>query len=389
MSAVRRVAIMIDLQWPVKHHQAIYTGTQRYARERGNWECTVDLYAGEGLHERRGQSEYDGVIARATRQLAVRARRSGVPVVNVWRNAPVKNLPSVFPDPAAAGRMAAEHLMARGLRQFGFLGYRNEGVTRLQMSAFQATVSAAGFPCSTLLVSLDHGESAAAWRKFRGELQQWVDTWPRPIGVGISYDLLARYLAAVCQRKFVRVPDDAALVGNHNELILCLHPEPALSSIEYGFEEIGYRAALLLDQLMDGAPPPKEPLMIPPVELVARQSTDVFAVSDPLVARAMRFMAEHGDQPLRIDDVAAHVHVTRRTLERRFHNSVGRTMAGEITRLRVECVKRQLAETDSPLKVLAARLGFLDDARLCEVFRRVVGMTPGEFRRRCRKLAED
>jgi len=137
---------------------------------------------------------------------------------------------------------------------------------------------------------------------------------------------------------------------------------------------------------MDGAKPPKKPLLVEPAELVARQSTDVFAVSDPTVARAMRFISEHGHGQLRVGAVARHVCVARRTLELRFRDAVGRTVSGKIARLRVERVKRQLAESDAPLKVLAARLGFRNEQRLCEAFRRVEGITPGEYRRR-RKLA--
>ena len=84
-------------------------------------------------------------------------------------------------------------------------------------------------------------------------------------------------------------------------------------------------------------------------------------------------------------DVAKHVHMTCRTLERRFHVLVGRTIAGEIARLRIERVKRQLAESDERIKTLATRLGYSSAKRLCEVFRHMEGVTPGEFRRQRRK----
>jgi LacI family transcriptional regulator len=325
MAAFRRVAIMIDLQWPLNYHQDVFAGTQRYARERGDRECVVDLYACESLRAGRGRSAYDGVVARATPRLVARAKRARVPVVNVWLNSPARNVPSVFHDVEASGRMAAKHLMARGLRQFGHLGYFRDRTSRLQAGVFRAAVSAAGFPCSFHLAPMECARHAAVWKKFQAGLEQWIDSWECPIGVCVAHDVLARYLATVCQRRKVRVPDDAAMISTYNERIICLHPEPSLSSIDFGFEEIGFRAAALLDRLMAGARPPKKPVLVEPVELAARQSTDVFAVGDPVVARAMRFIAENGNGPLRVGDVADHVHVGRRTLERRFRRALGRT----------------------------------------------------------------
>ena len=382
MSTIRRVAVAIDLQWTLKHHQAVYAGIQRYAREHGTWTCTVDLYAGESLHARPAPSNYDGVITRATRRLATRAKRAGVPVVNVWMNSSVRNLPLVCPDYGAGGRKAAEHLMARGLTQFGMLSYLDDRACRLEEQAFRAALAAAGHDCAVHPIKRGYDASAAKWNRFIAGLDAWVETWPRPIGVFVAHDILARYLVNVCEGRQVRVPDDAALLGCYNEPSICLHPEPALSSIDFGFEEVGYRAAALLEELMDGAEPPGEPLIAGTVELIARQSTDVFAVADPLVTRAMRFISEHSDGALRIDDVAQHVHTTRRTLERRFRSTTGHTIAGEMTRLRIERLKRHLVANDEPLKALAKRLGFRDDTSLCEAFRRAEGMTPGEYRRR-------
>jgi len=381
MPAFRRVAIMIDLEWPLRHHLDIFAGTQRYAKERGDWECVVDPHAAQHLHAGRKQSRYDGVVARATLQLAERAKRARVPVVNVWLNSPVRNLPSVWFSPLEAGRMAAEHMLARGLRHFGTYTYQRDRVGRLLHEGFSRTVTAAGFSCALHTSSRQPSLTAACWNRSQQELESWLERLPRPTGICAMTDLAARYVAAACVRKKIRVPDEVAIIGTGNELIISLNPEPALTSIDFGFEEIGYQAAKLLDEMMDGAKPPAQPLVMSPRDLIPRQSTDVFAVNDLIVSRAMRFIAEHGDDRITVLDVANHVHTTRRTLERRFQNHVGRTISGEITRLRIERAKRQLVESDVPIKTLASRLGFHDSKRLCETFRRIEGTSPGEYRK--------
>jgi len=382
MGGTRRVAVMIDLNWPYKHHHAVFVGIHRYARRRG-WDCVVDPHADERLGP--GRPAYDGVIARATARLAERARVAGVPVVNVWQNSPARRLPAVFHDAAAAGRASGRHLLARGFRHFGFLGFRRDRHALHLLQGFRAAIRAAGFPCAVRRVNLSYARSASTWKAFNAGLEAWVASLRRPVGILVSHDLLCRYLADVCRRVGLEVPNDVSLIGSGNELAICSHPDPTLTSFEYGYERIGMRAAEMLDRLMRGGKPPARPVRVPPAELVVRRSTSVFAVDDPVVARALRFVAEHSHEPIRVADVAAAAHATRRTLERRFRRHLDRSVAGEITRMRVERARRLLVEVDAPIKVLAEESGFSDARRMCAVFRRLEGISPGAYRRQRRR----
>ena len=121
----RRVAISIDMDWGYKRHVETYAGCQSYADKAG-WDCTIHPAPDRAIRSRSGSPPYDGIIARATEALATAAQKAGIPIVNVWLNSPVKNLPSVFPDFEASGIMAAEHLLSRGFRQFGYLGFTRD-----------------------------------------------------------------------------------------------------------------------------------------------------------------------------------------------------------------------------------------------------------------------
>lgn len=382
----RRVAFMLDLDWPFKRHHGVFAGTQEYAREHDRWECILDAHPERTLEKRRGgRLVYDGIIARVEAPLGEAAKRLGVPIVNVWASSPVKDVPLVSPDFAAVGRMAAEHLMGRGFRHFGFLGFTRQRPNKASRKAFEETVRQAGYDCSAFMVPPRYAARANDWGVFNARLEKWIDSWQTPIGVNVSYDILCRYLACACARKGVPVPREAALLGTHNELIVCNHPEPSLSSIELGYERVGYRAAELLDAMMDGQPAPAKPILLEPAGLMARQSTDVLAVEDPLVGRALRFMAEHGHERIHVPDVATAAHVTRRTLERRFRRVLGRSINDEISRLRVERAKRLLIESRKPMKLLAGEAGFHNAVQMCAVFKRVEGITPSQYRREHRR----
>jgi len=123
MSKTRRVALMLEIEWGCKRHADVFAGVQQFAGRAG-WESVIDEYADDSLRE---GFPYDGVIARATKELLEPAAGRGVPVVNVWLSSPAAEaLPGVFPEWAAFGRMYAEHLVQRGLRRFATLGTRSD-----------------------------------------------------------------------------------------------------------------------------------------------------------------------------------------------------------------------------------------------------------------------
>jgi LacI family transcriptional regulator len=293
----------------------------------------------------------------------------------------------VFPDFEAAGAMAAEHLLSRGFRQFGYLGFSRDIDSRLQFAGFRGVTRREGFRCTVHRFARTRvAGKAPGWTAFVTGLEAWVDSWQPPIGVFVTQDLYCRYLIAVCRSKGLHVSQDVAIVGCHNETAICDSPPPSITSIDLGYAQIGYRAAALLDRWMEGEPPLAEPELVAPAELIPRQTTDSYAVDDPLVARALRFIAENGGKPIQVRDVAIAVATTRRTLERRFRESLGRGIAAEITRLCVERAKRRLVETDASMKTVARDSGFRTADLFYKVFARVEGLPPTRYRAKRRQV---
>jgi LacI family transcriptional regulator len=373
---------MLDLKWPYKRHTGIFAGTQQYAQEQG-WESIIDEYADDTLSARHSKAvPYDGIIARATRKLAQRAARLHVPLVNVWFSSPVwKMLPGVFADYPASGRLRAEHLLARGLRRFAGLTDYNERGMAQEMKAFAGTLAESGYACSIEKIPLDASSSLKHWRRTERTIAAWMDGWKLPIGVYVGGESDGRMVVQMCRNRGWRVPEDVAIVTGWNEEALCEHLRPTLTSLEVGYERIGYEAARLLDRLMSGERPPPEPILLPPRSIVVRESTDFFAVDDPLIAAALRFIAANSHTDIGPGDVARAVTAETRTLQRRFRKYLDRPIATEIRRVRVERAKRELAQSNRPLKEIARNAGFGKAMRMYEVFRRELGVTPSQYRR--------
>jgi LacI family transcriptional regulator len=389
MAAIRRVALMLEFEWAYKRHADVFAGAQRYVVEHG-WESTIDEYVDDTLAD---GPVYDGIIARANRRVVEAAARWRIPMVNVWATSPARErLPGVFPDWRAYGRMYAEHLLNRGIRRFAAVVSRPGRADELACEAFQTVVSEAGYHCKRAVIPLDFSRTQSRWRKMKQAIATAMDRWKLPIGVFAGADEVGRIAAQLCRSRGWRIPEDVAIVAGQNEETLCEHARPTLTSIELGFDRIGYEAARLLDKLMtekekangrggrNREAKPPEHLLIPPRALIVRESTDFSAVGDETVAAALRFISDNSHRPIGPDDVARAVLVHPKTLTNRFHQHLGRTIGKEIRRVRIERAKRELTLTDQSLDVIAQNVGFGERKRMYEVFKRELGVTPKQYR---------
>ena len=123
-------------------------------------------------------------------------------------------------------------------------------------------------------------------------------------------------------------------------------------------------------------------LLIPPQGLIVRESTDFYSVDDSIVSAALEFIAANSHRNIGQDDVAAAVSMTTRTLQNRFRKVLNRPVATVIRQVRIDRAKRELAQSDRSMAEIARNVGFSGPERLNEVFRRELGISPGEFRRR-------
>lgn len=381
------VGIMLELMWPFRRHLDVFAGTQRFAKEAGDWICDID----ESVHEDNQYSpsnlpSYDGLIARASAALAHRAQKAKVPLVNVWMNSPdADRLPGVFPDFAEVGRLACEHLHDRGFREFGCLSIPRERAHLLMVNSFHAAVENLGCHCNCAKSARFFHRNARSWARFQKMLDDWMSTWKPPIGVFVVFnDVTARYVVHACRRRGLRIPEDVALMTSTNEPTIGTMPPPSLSSVEVNYEHIGYQAAEILNDMMRKGKTTTGHHLVKPSGVLVRESTDFFAVNDEVVAFAMQYIEQHTRDRIAVDDVAAAARVSRRTLERRFQSRLGRSVAAEIRRLRILKAKRLLAETDLLIKQVARETGFRDPTRLHEIFVREEKTTPTEFRQNIR-----
>jgi LacI family transcriptional regulator len=287
-------------------------------------------------------------------------------------------LPKVFPrvgiDEHAVGRMAAEHFLERGFRQFAVAGMAGHVYSAQRLEGYRSALTTRGFDCTDLdpVVDLTNATQSIAPR---------LAELPRRTAIYCCNDTRAQHVIAAAEKIGRRVPEDLAVLGTDNDELTCLLVAPTLSSVMISGERIGQSAAELAARLADGHAPPREPILIPPSGIAERESTDVIAPTDPAVAIAMRILADRFAEPIDADQIVQGTAMSRRSLERRFRETLGHGIFETLRQIRVRQARHLLVSTDIPLKEIATRCGFSDQYRFSTVFRQLTGKAPGVYRR--------
>ncbi len=342
----------------------------------------LNLYAGDIPSGTLPQGAFldDVASARLDRKL----RKLGCQVVRVdLSQLPDDNLlPAIGEDRPASGRLAAEHFAERGFLHVGFVGY-GMGSNRAMFEAFRDR--AGELECHSLTFRrLTRKENALPRNEKqslrRQELMEWFKRVPKPIGLLGYGDTFAGRLCVAAQEAGFDIPTQIAVLAVGNNPWVCECAPVPMSAIDVGLERRAQAAVDLMQELLAGGPAPAEAVLMPPVGIEVRQSTDVLAVADPTVAGALRFMWDHLDLDLSVDDVADEMDVPRHRLERAFRAHLKRGVNAELRRRRLEVFRDKLLSTELPIADLAPMVGFRAPENLRRSFRKAYGMSAREYR---------
>lgn len=383
---LRQVALIMNVNKP--YDRKIIGGIARYVHSIGQWSLYVEedpLSKIPDLNQWKG----DGIIADLDDERVVKAvGGASVPIVGVGGAAQREgdDMPYVTTNNEAVARLAAEHLLERGFRSFAYCGVPRTAFNlwdEEREQVFARLVGEQGFECS---VFRGRHTTPRHWESLQQELMKWLGDLPRPVGLMACNDNRAHHVLEACRRVGLRVPEEVAILGVDNDELMCELAIPPLSSVIQGTDQMGYEAAALLDRMMQGKSIKANPrVVIDPVGIATRQSTDILAVSDPVVVESLRFIREHVGEPLQVSDVASHMHLSRSTLDTRFRETLHRTVSSEIQRLRLSRAQDLLRSTRMPLKQIATVSGYSTVQYMTAVFRRRLGQTPGQHAKMVRR----
>jgi len=364
-------------------HHGFYRGAARYAAEH-DWHVVADMiydatipvgWRGDGILSFVGHWD----------DLAKYVTSAGVPVVEISSVRKDLGVPSVMEDNEAIGRLGGEHLLERNLKNFAWAPFCDDAVNEERFCGFAESVRAAGFDCLRLLPFSNRRNARLNrhlnWTLRRRRVVNTIRSLRHPLGIFCYNDCVAADIVDACIEAGIQIPDEVAVLGVDNDPVICDCVQVPLSSVRHDLEGMAYEAAALLDRLIDGYAPPEIPQRIAPKGVVTRRSTELFAVEDPAVGTALRYIqGKFREGSLSVGDVVAHCRVPRRSLERAFQRELQRTVLHEILRVRVSYAQRLLETTSLSVTDIAARSGFVNLNHFFRVFQGRTGLTPRKFR---------
>jgi LacI family transcriptional regulator len=386
----RRVAVVIEAS--NAYARGLLAGIHRHVREHEPWTVFLPEH-GRAAPPLASLARWqgDGVIARietaaTAATLGSLRRKLGIPVIDVSAARLLADTPYVETDDAAIARLAAAHFLEREFRHFAFLGDGRFRWSDNRCRAFVEAVAAHGRDVTVFATrSGDRRRADRAVDPLPDDdeaVEAWLVALPKPAAVLACYDIRGRQALDACRRAGLAVPDQVAVLGVDDDELLCGLASPPLSSVIPDAVGAGRLAAELLERLMRGERIGREEWLLPPLGIAARQSTDVLALDDPLVAAAVQRIREHACDGIKVADVARSLGVTRRVLESRFAGRLGHTPHEEILRVRFRRVAQLLQETDLSLAAIAGRCGFRHTEYMTVAFTRRHGLPPSRWRAR-------
>jgi LacI family transcriptional regulator len=381
----RRVALLVETSRAFG--RGVIQGVNQYSREQGTWSIQ---FTPLGLDDRppgwlKGW-QGDGILARIeNRAMAEAVLALGVPVVELRGRLVDLPFPHIGVDAHAVIDVAVEHLAARGLRHFAFIGVPQGEYVRMdeRREQFLAITQARGLSRCVYPSGLPQ-QSTRGWELQQQRLARWVEALPKPVGVIAPNDDCGLRILEACRRAGVSVPEQAAVVSVDNDEYLCMLSTPPLSSVDIMPQHVGYQAAALLNGMMQGIAPKEMRIRTAPGPVVVRQSSDILATDDRPVVAAVEFIRENACQRIQVSDVARHVGLSPTAIGQRLRKVLGRTVYQEIQRVQIDRVRELLSESDLPLKQIARHCGFKYTQHMARVFREATGRTLMEYRRQTR-----
>ena len=383
-----KVALLVETSRG--YGRGLLHGIMKYSRLRGPWQFHLTPGDFEQIVPRMKDWKGDGIVARVVNEKTANLLlKTGLPLValdlpesvaETFRKKGIRFVELVS-DSEGATQMAVEHLLEKQFRHFAFVGYHGQIWSEKREKTFTDRLSHEGHDVHLYQVPVRQG-IPLRWEKEEPMLAKWLEALPKPVGLMACNDQRGREVLDACNIAGIAVPEEIAVVSVDNDELLCELGFPPLSSVALNTVQGGYLAAKTLHEMIRNIPLANKKIVVPPLHLIQRRSTETVAIDDPDVAAALQFIHTQSPAGLTVDRVVEHTCVSRRILEIRFRKLLGKTILQEIQKIRIERAKRLLLETDYSIEQIAETVGFATGSYFVQFFRHETGVTPSKFRKK-------
>jgi len=377
------IKILVLTDFSSGYGRNLLKGIVRYSQEYDNWtffRMPIHyriIHGDEGVVEWARKWGADAIIAQFGDFDIDMLRNLKIPIIlqnYKERSSEVCNLTG---DYIGTGRIAAEFYIKKGYTNFAYYGNSDAVWSRERGIGFKERLTESGFTAYSYNEIYQNKDQLIYDLESLGK---WLLSLPKPIALFACDDQFALQISETCKMYNISVPKDAAILGVDNDELLCNISTPPLSSVVLDSENGGYEAAKLLHQLITKEITNPFNIVINPIKIENRLSTDLYAIKDKYVLEVIRYIETKYAEPICVNDLIRLVPLSRRILENRFKSCTGISIYQFIQRHRVECLANLLITDDRNVEELAFLCGFEDFKNVSRVFLKYKKLTPTQYR---------
>ncbi|MCC5936117.1 MAG: DNA-binding transcriptional regulator [Lunatimonas sp.] len=378
--------IILLLDFAEEYSKSLLKGISKYSSEHGPWTyCRMPLYYREtigieGIINWAKEWGADGIIGQLYNDMDIKLiLESRIPVVAQDFKERFKELPNITGAYRETGLMGASYFLQKGFKNFAFYGFNDIVWSRERAEGFEEKINSVGYKVHYF----EHRKSRSTdlWYYKSNSLSKWLVSLPKPIALMTCDDNQGLHITEACKQNKIRIPEEVAVLGVDNDVMLCELSDPPLSSIAMDVEKGGYDTAKLMDHMIKNGFESHYDIVVKPTQIITRQSTDIYATNDDHIASTLKYIHKNIEKNLQVDEVVKQVPLSRRTLEKRFLQITGFPIYKYISNLRIEKFAQKLLETDQTVFEIAMDLGLNDSKNIARQFKQVKGCNPVEYRK--------
>ena len=366
------------------YSRSLLRGIVQYSKEHGPWVFYRmplyyrELHGDDGVVQWAKKWEADAVIAQLENVNINKLNKLKIPIIIQNYKERANKICNITGDYFHTGEIAADFFINKGFSNFAYYGMQDMIWSRERSDGFRNRIEAKGYSLSTLN---NNSREKERWLFDSATMSDWLLSLPKPVALFACDDYYAAQITETCRICNISVPEEIAVLGVDNDELICNISDPPLSSIVLDVENGGYRAAQRLHRLFQEEIFETNDIIINPLRIVSRQSTDYIAVENGHIFKIVKYIEANYHQTLSIEDLLRLVPLSRRALEKSFKKELKSSIYQYLLRYRIERFAELLLTTDKALFELASQCGFEDYKNVSRVFFRYKKMTPLQYKK--------
>jgi LacI family transcriptional regulator len=375
-----RVLLLLDSS--SEFDRKLLRGIVRYSNEHGPWlfyrmpQSYRNKYGDRGILKWAKKWGANAIVGRLNDEVVDVQKELGIPVVLQNYHHRSLSCSNLTGDYHTAGVMAANFFRKKNYTNFAYYGIKDVIWSEERKEAFKEKLGSEGYSVECFEYTEPTSES-----KLRAKVEEWLRRLPKPVAVFCCDDEGAIFISETCKIAGISIPEDIALLGVDNDDLLCNISDPPISSIELDVEGGGYAIGeLLYGQMLNGILPHATNVVISPVRIEQRRSTERYNIQDPYVLKVVQQIENNYDKELSVEALVADIPLSRRNFEMKFRKELNTSVYQFILNCRCNHLADLLLTTNRSVVDLALEVGFKDGGNVSRVFKKCKGISPADYR---------